>query len=440
MAQQGINYAAEFERLQELELGEPLEPYTRLIAISIAGVLIFIYTGWGFALAWPTYFLIAFGAHYVFVGTRKSFASRTEVIISALLFLNVQVAYSWLPTYMVSSDNNAIMLIGHILIAAQLLFLVRRSDTLRIYNVVQVLVVAAMGIAIYISFIPHFDSPLAFFGAAFALIALNFYFMQSLRISRRIRLSRESASRQAHQAQKMAAIGQLAGGVAHDFNNNLTAIIGSLELAQLSSNPQDHQSDLDNALTAARQAATTVKQLMIFARMEKPDISAIKLQDVLTELNSLTRRLIPVSVTFQMQNADPQEIVRADRGQLLAGLINLIVNAVDAMPQGGSLTLQANRIKISQYEPMIDGSLLTQGNYIKIIVTDTGHGIPPGIISNVIDPFFTTKPVGKGTGLGLSMVAGMLQEFGGGLTISSDADGTQITLFLPLIEQRVPTQ
>jgi signal transduction histidine kinase len=230
----------------------------------------------------------------------------------------------------------------------------------------------------------------------------------------------------------MAAIGQLAGGVAHDFNNNLTAIIGSLELMQEMDDPREHAFDVENALVAARQAAKTVKHLMIFARREKPDITRLEVQDIFAELDTLTRRLIPTSVSFQTSMTAPELSVHADRNQLLTALVNLIVNSIDAMPQGGDIFLNADQTRITQPRDLTNGTQLAAGRYVELSVTDTGEGISDDILSKVIDPFFTTKPVGKGTGLGLSMVAGMMQELGGGLSIQSGPETTCVSLYLPV--------
>ncbi len=425
------NYASDMEKLREVEFSERFEPYPRILAVALAGVLLYLYSGTVLALVWALYSLVAFGAYALFLSSRKAHVPRSDVIVAAVLLTNMQAAFSWFPILLCLNENRVLMLIGGTLICSQLLFLVRRSDTLGIFNISHFVVVFGMSVLIYIGFTPYFDTPLVAVGAALALGGLNYYFVQTIRMSRQIRQSRESAAHHAHQAQKMAAIGQLAGGVAHDFNNNLTAIIGSLELLQISDDPRDQRVDMENALTAARQAATTVKHLMIFARMERPVIIEAVVQDVFAELETLTQRLIPTSVSFETSTSDPLVTINIDRPQFLAGLINLVVNSVDAMPQGGLLTFRAIQIQITGQQPLANGSLLSQGDYVQITVSDSGTGIPAAVLSKVIDPFFTTKPVGKGTGLGLSMVAGMMDEFGGGLSIQSDETGTRIRLFLP---------
>lgn len=436
MKQGGFNYAEEITRLRQMEVGERVEPAGRLVAVGVSGLLLYLYTGWIAAPLWVLYFFAAFAAHAVFLATRTSFVSLNEAIVAALLFTHFQLAYAWLPALMFADQDRTLMLVGAALVGAQLLFMIRRGDTFMPYNVAQLFVVSCTGALVYISFIPNFETPLAFFGAALAVAGVIFYFSQSMRVTRRMRLSREAAADQAHQAQKMAAIGQLAGGVAHDFNNSLTAIIGSLELAQLTEDPKDQKADLQNALVAARQAASTVKQLMIFARMEKPSISEIELEELFSEFNILTRRLIPESIAIQTDIRDPGVSIRADRTQLLSGLVNLVANSVDAMPNGGCLRVFSCFEDLDERKVMADGSVLGTGQYARISVSDTGLGIPKEALPRVLDPFFTTKPAGKGTGLGLSMVAGMLQEFRGGLSIQSDPNGTRVDLLLPVASSR----
>jgi len=431
MNKKSDDFAPDIELLLEVEFGDRLEPYLRVFAVFLSGLLIYIYTDWIGALLWPAGFLAALLIHKGFISTRKAPVSKGEVVIASSLFAILQASFGWLPLTLFSGTERVLVLVGAALFGAQLLFLIRRSDTLTAYNVAQVIMLLVGSIAIYIAFLPSYDTTLAYIGAALALLGLNFYFLQTMRVSRRMRLSREAAAQEAHQAQKMAAIGLLAGGVAHDFNNNLTAIIGSLELSQAIQDPKETKVDVDNALVAARQAASTIKNLMIFARVEKPNLAIVGLCDLVAELRTLITRLIPTSVTLNTMIEDPKLAFRADRNQLLSGLINIVVNSVDAMPKGGSLMITAQRKHFETPELMTDGRSLPPGTYVQLSLADTGHGIPEDILPQVVDPFFTTKPVGKGTGLGLSMVAGMMQEFDGGLSLRSSPQGTKINLLFP---------
>ena len=433
-----LTYQDQIDRLRDMELGDPLEPLMRFFSISTAGILIYIYTGWTLALVWAAYFLASSTLHARFISQLGDEVTQREVNIAAILFANLQISFALLPTYMFCSDNRALAVVGAALIAAQMVFQLRRSHTLPIYTAIQVGTLAAVSVAIFISFIPSYDRPLAYVGVALALAGMNFYFWQGVRSARRMRMRNQEETQKSLQSQKMAAIGQLAGGVAHDFNNNLTAIIGSLELVQATDDPEDHKLDVENALVAARQAATTVKQLLIYARMERQEVVMVCLHEVLAELEVLTQRLIPTAINFNISTTHTEELVCADRHQLIAALINLIVNAADAMPQGGRLELRTQAVDVEAATVLIDGAQLAPGRYVRLSVSDTGHGIPNDIMGKVLDPFFTTKPAAKGTGLGLSMVLGMSRELGGGLMIHSNAAGTRVDLFLPSARNDAP--
>lgn len=434
MSDASDNYASEMERLRKIESSDQFEPFLRMLAVGLAGLLISIYTEWLIPLVWAIYYAVAILMHRRYIATRKAFVSRNEVFVSAALFANLQIAFVWLPVTLFISPSRELLLVGAVLIGTQLLFLVRRSDTLNIYNIIQIVGLICTSIIVFIGFLPDLETPIALTGAALALVGLNYYFWQSLRTARHMRIDQELSAQQAHQAKKIAAIGQLAGGVAHDFNNNLTAIMGSLELLQMANDLPDHQEDIDNAMVAARQAANTVSQLMLFARVEKPSLVTVDLREILDDLDKLTKRLIPTSINCDISVHDSGMLVRVDRHQLLSGLINLVVNSIDAMPQGGLLMIEARSVCLNQHEALADGSKLPPGRYAKIAVSDTGHGIPAKILPEVINPFFTTKPVGKGTGLGLSMVAGMIREVRGGLSIQSESGRTSVALFLPFAD------
>lgn len=428
----GRNHSVEIERLRRVELGDRSELYVRFGAVMAAGLLIGLHTESALPVFWAGYYVIALSSHLAFIATRSKIVSGQEIGFAALLFAHQQISFAWLPVLLFTDEQRELMLIGGILIAIQLLFIVRRSDTLSLYNVMQSLGLILMSSIVFYRFLPSLETPLAVFGSILALMGLNYFFWQNLRIARRIRIDFESATLSGHQAQKMAAIGKLAGGVAHDFNNNLTAIIGSLEILKMNGPTPDSGQDIDTALIAAFQAAKTVKQLLLFARVQKPTLSEIQIADLLVELRVLTRRLIPASVELKALDTDPNLKINADRSQLLTGLINLLVNGVDAMPNGGSLELSAVDARVTKKVSMLDGSFLLPGMYVNISVNDTGHGIPPELLPRVIEPFFTTKPAGRGTGLGLSMVNGMVKELGGGLFISSRPGNTTVNLFIPV--------
>jgi signal transduction histidine kinase len=277
----------------------------------------------------------------------------------------------------------------------------------------------------------EFESNLARIGAVVSSAALVGYFARAVQVARQQRLMAEDAARRSSQVQKMAAVGQLAGGVAHDFNNKLTAIMGSFDLLREVDDPAEREVILDTARSAALAAARTVKQLMVYARKE---IMVPELQDCTALLDETVQHLrdtITGKIRIKLRPSDEPLLVMADRAQLRTGLTNLVANAVDAMPNGGKLVLGAEPVPVGTRILLADGTFLGAGPHVAISVEDTGVGIPARLMPHVVEPFFTTKPVGKGTGLGLSAVLGMAREMGGGLGITSSSRGTRVHIYLP---------
>jgi signal transduction histidine kinase len=241
---------------------------------------------------------------------------------------------------------------------------------------------------------------------------------------------------QLHQAQKMEAVGQLTGGVAHDFNNLLTIIIGNVEaLSTMFDNEPRVKEFADLALKASLRGADLTRQLLAFSRQQRLQPRVINLNDLVKGVTNLLRRTIGENIEIRTELDDALWLAEVDPAQVESALVNLAVNARDAMPKGGQLTIEtANRI--------VDGSYAAEnldvatGNYALLSVTDTGTGIPAAILNRVFDPFFTTKEVGKGTGLGLSMVYGFAKQSGGHVKIySEEGHGTAVRLYLPRAKQ-----
>jgi PAS domain S-box-containing protein len=232
------------------------------------------------------------------------------------------------------------------------------------------------------------------------------------------------------QAQKMEAIGQLTGGVAHDFNNLLTPIVGSLEMLQrLGLGGEREQRLISGALQAAEMATTLVQRLLAFARRQPLQATAVDVGRLVASIGSLLGSTCGPQVRIVIDTADDLPPANADLNQLEMALINLGINACDAMPKGGTLRISARAELIRQGHR----SKLGEGEYIRLSVTDTGIGMDEATLARAAEPFFTTKGVGKGTGLGLSMAHGLAAQLGGALTIDSrQGAGTNVDLWLPL--------
>lgn len=236
------------------------------------------------------------------------------------------------------------------------------------------------------------------------------------------------------QSQKMEAVGKLAGGVAHDFNNVLTAISGHCDLLMLrkdASHP-DH-SDLTQIRQNANRAATLVRQLLAFSRKQTLQPRLLSVQDVVTDTLYLLDRLIGETITLSLEHGRDLGSVRADNQQLEQALMNLVVNARDAMSGGGKITIATENRNISGDEHRT-GVVIPPGEYVQIRVMDNGAGIDDQVIGKVFDPFFTTKPQGEGTGLGLSTVYGIVKQSGGYIFAENlEAGGACFTILLPRV-------
>jgi two-component system cell cycle sensor histidine kinase/response regulator CckA len=234
------------------------------------------------------------------------------------------------------------------------------------------------------------------------------------------------------QSQKMQAIGQLAGGVAHDFNNVLTAIIGYSDLLLANHRPTDPSfRDIMQIKQNANRAAGLVRQLLAFSRRQTLRPQVLQLGDVLSELRMMMRRLVGEKITVELRHGRDLWLVKADINQFEQVVVNLIVNARDAMPDGGEIMLRTRNVTPAECAAF-DDNALPAAEYVAIEVEDFGHGIAPEVKDKIFEPFFTTKEVGKGTGLGLAMVYGIVKQTGGYVLCSSTVGrGTTFTVLLP---------
>jgi PAS domain S-box-containing protein len=239
----------------------------------------------------------------------------------------------------------------------------------------------------------------------------------------------EQAREALFQSQKMEAIGQLTGGVAHDFNNLLMAVLGSLELVRKRL-PYDPRVTplLENAIHGAERGAALTQRMLAFARKQELSLQAVDLASLVRGMLGLLQRSVGPAHRIDQRLPPGLPLVTSDPNQLETALLNLVVNARDAMPEGGVITISARPRQVEQAGPEI-----AAGDYIGLIVSDAGEGMDPETVQRATEPFFTTKGVGKGTGLGLSMVHGLTAQSGGQLTIESrKGEGTAVELWLPL--------
>jgi two-component system cell cycle sensor histidine kinase/response regulator CckA len=234
------------------------------------------------------------------------------------------------------------------------------------------------------------------------------------------------------QSQKMQAVGQLAGGIAHDFNNILTAIIGYCDLLLLRHRPGDQSfGDIQQIKQNSTRAANLVRQLLAFSRQQQLKPRVLNVTDILSELTNLLRRLIGENIKLNMVHGRDLWLLKVDQVQFEQVVINMVVNARDAMPKGGELSVRTSNTTFDA--PANFGSeVIPAGDYVQFDIKDTGIGIPKENLTRIFEPFFTTKGPGSGTGLGLSTVYGIVKQTGGFVVVDSVVGtGTTFSVYLP---------
>ena len=246
---------------------------------------------------------------------------------------------------------------------------------------------------------------------------------------------REAAEGALRQAQRLEALGQLTGGVAHDFNNLLMIISGSVQRLRGELTDKKHKRLLDMIVTATGRGETLTRQLLTYSRQQTLTPQVIDLTQRLPAIRELLERSLRADIEIKVDVPDGVCAVRVDPGEFELAILNLAVNAKDAMPHGGTLSIRAKPVTL-RGEASEEG---LSGEFVAIRVVDSGHGIPDDVLARVFEPFFTTKEVGKGTGLGLSQVYGFAKQSGGTATVSStEGRGTAVTIYLPRSHEVAP--
>ncbi len=300
-------------------------------------------------------------------------------------------------------------------------------------------VVAGLGIGPFVNFPVAFTQFLLF--AFLALGSMSGLLLAAIMAERADALAKRLLlEEQLRHSQKMEAVGRLAGGIAHDFNNLLTAIIGYTEIVLTSLDPKDDlRADAEEIGRAAMRAADLTRQMLAFSRRQVLQPKLIDLNTALSKVEPMLRRVIGEDIVMTVTGKATSAFVRVDPGQVEQVVMNLVVNARDAMPQGGRLTVETSDAVLDE-SALADSPDARPGAYVMVSVSDTGTGMPPEVRARIFEPFFTTKDVGKGTGLGLSTVYGIVRQSEGHIAVSSQLGlGTTFRVYLPRAEAPEPT-
>jgi len=249
---------------------------------------------------------------------------------------------------------------------------------------------------------------------------------------------KQALEAQLFQSQKMEAVGNLAGGIAHDFNNLLTIIQGHAQLLMAAKNESDREYyELKQIVNASFRAAQLTRQLLLFSRKQEMTFEILNPNQTIDNLSKMLERLIGEDIVINLQLDDNLWNIEADEGNLEQVIMNLVVNARDAMPHGGTLTIKTENLELSEPDCVLIPNSIP-GNFTRLTIQDTGCGIPTEVIDKIFDPFFTTKEAGKGTGLGLSVAYGIIKKHNGWINIESEpGKGTIFTIYLPASQKSV---
>jgi two-component system cell cycle sensor histidine kinase/response regulator CckA len=281
-------------------------------------------------------------------------------------------------------------------------------------------------------FLPQMETPMGRFIAVLLSLSLATYYTMALITSRRTKKRLRDAARRGLEAQKMEALGRLSGGVAHDFNNILTVLQGSLELYEEIEDRHERDKLIREAYVSTQRASALVRQLLSFARRAPLTPQRVEADDVLDTLNAMATRLLPSSIAVDCRSPDVRLPVLVDFDGLMSALLNLLINARDAMLDGGRITLRAEFVPARQASRQSRD--LTERDYVAFHVEDNGPGMSAEVQSKALEPFFTTKEVGGGSGLGLPSAKGFAEQSGGALALTSQPRSTRVTIYVPLAE------
>ena len=423
----------ELQRLFKIEYQNVAEFSVRCMIIFGSAIVLFGYTGWAASLLWIAGYAVMHVAYfsYLFLAIRNR-VRRTKILATTLLSL-LMFSFAWMPIYLLQIQDPALNIPATAAILAFMLFMISRAEKQHDIIAVQVLIVATAAMFIAWRAINQIDELVVRVVIVASEIGVVGYFLQSLLLARKNRRQAEASVKASIEIQKMEAIGRLAGGVAHDFNNLLAVIIGNLELHDLSQDSRDKVETLDAARLAAERARGTVQQLLTYARRAEYSERKVDLREIVDYCARLGRPLVTTSINLEKELPHNELPVLVDTSHLTTAVLNLIINAKDAMDGCGTISVIADKLDVKTVIEAADGTTVGPGRFARVTVRDTGPGIPNEIRSRILEPFFTTKEIGKGTGLGLSMVSGFVSQSGGFLQVESSPNGAAFSIALPMI-------
>ncbi len=422
------DYSARLDVLRRAERVRSAEFLARLLLTFIGTAAGTLLLDIQFLPFWLQFYYAAIGLEKFLLWRWPQAHSRGFFYLMVAISALIASVYAALPVYLWLHENPSLKYGAMILMVGGVLnvFLVRA----RVWEISAAYMVP-LAIAFLVLAASTWEAPYGgplFYTCAILSLAIILYFVIAVFEANRAHRAFLDTQRQFFQAQKMEAIGTLAGGIAHDFNNMLSIIQGNLEMMQMTDNDTMREAFASEAVTACWRGAALTRQLLSLGRTSMLEPQRLDPGQAIFEVERLVRRVVPAGIGLSAE-ADPElPPVLADETTLQAALLNLAINARDAMPDGGHMHFEARCVPAEGPRP----DWLPQGEFVALSVSDTGEGIPEPILGKVFDPFFSTKPKGRGTGLGLAMVDGFARQSNGHARAESPpGEGTCVTLYLP---------
>lgn len=431
------DFRTEIEALYQAEYGDRTDIVMRTLGITLGGAVLYSYTGWAASYLWGVIFASVHAVQWPYLRSKMKSATERDAVIGGMLFVAVHISFIWLPTYLASLADPGLTMVGMLVFVVTAMYHIRRADTALWLVIAQIVIFSASLVWISTAQIPRYEDPIVQLSVGIVTAMATIYIALTMMAAHTKQLELTKAARLLAQEQKMSAIGRLAGGVAHDFNNVLTVIKGNLELHQHLEEAEEKSEVLAAALKAAERAEGVIQQLLVYARKAPTNPQKVNANDMVDDFATLSKTMVPERIRFVCHKWPQPLEMELDERQLSAALLNILKNSIDAICGNGTITLEVTKLDGRDCGGLVTGRSLASGDYVAIKISDTGHGIPQDIIAKVSDPFFTTKELGKGTGLGLSMVQGFVERFNGGMSIESSSSGTVIVLFVPSQAQQV---
>ncbi len=422
---------SDLELLWLSTFGNPYEVAARILAIAAGGIGIWFYDGLIIGPIWCAAYLLALAVSFYVL--RPADPTRPSALIAGVAsHLLIAGVFAALPLYLITTDDRVLEFCGALALISLGAFNLLREEPPAIIQPIDIaigwLAVAIAGA----THIPGHTSVAAQLVMGVLCLALGGYYTLALITKRTVQCELRRAARQKRDSNEMEAVGRLAGGIAHDFNNILTVLQGSLELYHVVPQGPERDSLIEEARDAGRRATALVSHLLAFARRAPLDPRALEVGSVIAEAARHARALAPPGVAIDLREPPIPVHVMADADALHAALLSLLRNAGEAVGGLGTITLAVDLVQGPAEEANSAPAANPHEAHLRFSVADDGPGMDAEVAVRALEPFFTTKPVGKGAGMGLPMAKGFAEQSGGALRMHTSANGTTVSLHLPI--------